>query len=243
MHHKSRWKHMRRALVATYDAKGGPAEPYFDDSGRKADPTTAGTYVLDRCTQHVSRQRYSGSKIAWGTPLRDDGKRVTALIEGHWRSVEEITGMSRADVIAYYARLYKKEEVPGKWLFNDFGHLTCYYFRDENHDGRLGAGEKVMADMLHSTPDDEAETASPRRLFDGREKVIKLTTSHGCIHVRPKDIDDMRRRRFLGRGTLFVVHEYGALPVLSAPQSTHPPYEIHFWPGASVIIVLGWIAE
>jgi hypothetical protein len=232
LHHR---RHMRRTLTAVYRAVGGPPESGRDEAGNRYGPTTPGKFTIDRCTQHISRGRYALSKIPWGAPLRDTGRQVFAESGGRWHSVEAVTGMSRLDVIAYYRELYNKSEVPPTWVFNDFGHITCYYFRDDNHNSRRDRGERVSGDMIHTTPENEAERALGKR--------IRLDYSHGCIHLRPQDIDDMMRRGFLRHGNLVVVHKLGVRPELIPPVATLPPYEVHFWPSVDSALVVGWVPE
>lgn len=235
MHHGHAHHHSRRVITAKYWAVGGPPESGTDDSGNRFGPTTAGQFVINRCTQHVSHSRYALSKIAWGTRLRDTGTRVLARVHGRWQSVEAITGMSRVDLAAYYESLYGKSGLPATWLFNDFGHITCYYFKDLNHDGRLDGKEHIRGDMMHTTPYNEAEQTLGKR--------VQLQYSHGCIHIRPTDIDDMIKRRYLAHGNLLVVHKPGARPAYTPPVPAAAPFEVHFWPSANNIFVLGWIRK
>src|SRR5437868_6357392 len=115
-HHRTR---MRRVVTAVYWAVGGPPESGKDEAGNRYGPTTPGTFTMDRCAHHVSRRRYALSRIPWGAPLSDTGKQVQVKLGGRWQSVEQITGMSRTDLIAYHRELYKESKVPSRWVFND----------------------------------------------------------------------------------------------------------------------------
>jgi len=37
---------------------------------------------------------------------------------------------------------------------------------------------------------------------------VVLGESHGCVHVKPGDLDDMVKRRYLKNGSVVVVHRY-----------------------------------
>lgn len=82
------------------------------------------------------------------------------------------------------------------WLANDFGPWAW------NLQRRLGGGKLERSAMfVHTTPQNERETAA------GAEVV--LTNSHGCIHVRPRDRDEMMELGYLQAGVAFVVKPYG----------------------------------
>lgn len=88
--------------------------------------------------------------------------------------------------------------MPDVWVFNDFGPIAINYYRDPNRNRKLDRGEKVMGEMIHTTPETEATTELRRP--------ATLESSHGCIHIKPIDL-----RRFLNigafkPGTLIFVH-------------------------------------
>ena len=89
--------------------------------------------------------------------------------------------------------------------------------------------------MIHSTPDDEALTAKG---VPGVE--IELCESHGCIHVKPADIDDMIRRGFMKPGNPIFIHSYTEqAPIGPVDIGGHFPYEVHFFPMFIKIVVKG----
>jgi hypothetical protein len=55
--------------------------------------------------------------------------------------------------------------------------------------------------MIHTTPENEAQA------LQGDDKV-KLGSSHGCIHVKPRDREFFKQAGAFRRGTKFVIHRY-----------------------------------
>jgi hypothetical protein len=94
--------------------------------------------------------------------------------------------------------------VPDIWVFNDFGAEAVRYFRDKNADRKLDAGEVVSGEMIHTTPENEAQTA--------KGEPVTFEPSHGCIHVSPGDRARLRAARAFDRGTTLVIHTYAEDP-------------------------------
>ena len=90
-------------------------------------------------------------------------------------------------------------------MFNDFGPWAVRYYRDPNRNRQLDRGEHLMGEMIHTTPDTEAET--------DRGLPVQLSPSHGCVHLKPID-----RNRFLGIGAF----ETGNLVVVHGPTEVVP---------------------
>jgi L,D-transpeptidase-like protein len=77
------------------------------------------------------------------------------------------------------------------WDRNDFGKWSW----------NLTRGGRRTAYYLHTTPDDEENTA--------KGLPVQLLNSHGCVHVRPADRDKMEYKKYLKKGTVVIVHKYG----------------------------------
>lgn len=192
-----------KVVVAGYSAEGGPEKPFMAPDGHEAGPTDPGEYVIAYCAKHRSRRYPQWSSIPWGSPLKQDGDR-----------------------------LYGIDKIPDEWVFNDFGHLTCYMFKDRNRNGRLDrATEKIHGEFFHTTPPDEARTSLHRP--------VSLQPSHGCIHLKPLELDDMVRRKFMRKGARVVVHRYNELLVRYANGTGAAPYELHFYPGLHKLLIVG----
>ena len=77
------------------------------------------------------------------------------------------------------------------WDLNDFGKWSWNLLK---HGART-------AYYIHTTPDDERATAA--------HKGFLLSQSHGCIHIRPLDRDDMMKKGYLHSGREVEVKHYG----------------------------------
>ncbi len=128
--------------------------------------------------------------------------------------------------------LYGVEAIPKTWVFNDFGHMTCYLYRDLNKNSRRDTNEPIHGEFIHTTPIDEASVR--------RGLAVQLVQSHGCVHVKPNDIDTMIRRGFMAKNNVVVVHRYYevGIPFGRPTHGFHAPFELHFLPGAHRLCVV-----
>jgi len=197
-------------------------------------PTDSGQFVIAYCSKHSSRRYAEWSKIKWGTPLKEENGQLFIKFQGQWKLLKNYTSVTKDQIKQYHRQLYGTAKIPTQWVFNDFGHMTCYYFKDINKNRKLdkSAGERVHGEFIHTTPTDEANTRLGLPVF--------LTESHGCVHVKPADIDIMIEKGYLRKGNLFIVHKYNeAAPTVAGGGNAKPPYEVHFYPGSRQIVVKG----
>jgi hypothetical protein len=188
-----------KSITRRFEAWGGP-EFGGSDPRMAEQPTKPGKYVIQSISPYTT-PTWAFSKIKWGTPLRDmPGDIWYKLSSGKWGSVKKDLGLTKEDVKREYLRLYKKYKVPATWVFNDFGPVAIRYFKDLNHNRVLDSNESLSGDMIHTTPDNEAEYALGKK--------VKLFQSHGCIHVRPQDRSKLNALGLFKPGTTFVVHKY-----------------------------------
>lgn len=126
---------------------------------------------------------------------------------GRWRRVDaEIPHITVDDIIESFYSLYGADRkydrdgdgIPDEWVFNDFDPIAINYFRDPNRNRKLDAGERIMGEMIHTTQEDEAQT--------DRKLPVVMTSSHGCIHLRPADLSRFLRMGAFKVGTLLFVH-------------------------------------
>lgn len=257
---------MRQLIkIKEYDAHGGPKkkERYKGDD-YAATPTNAGRFVVHAIEKHVSNQRYFWfSGIPWGAGLRNinDVIYVDVKNNNHWVKLSQVVPQwlksehsERAIASKLKSRWYflnilpdgssgimDGRDLPDKWLFSDFGHSSVKYFVDTNHDGIKDYGEKLMSDFIHTTPNDEATTAyNLHRMPTRRAMPINLQESHGCIHVKPADLDLMVGAGYLKKGVSIVVHSYNekTAPATIKPDPyTRGQYEVHFFPGIFKIVI------
>jgi hypothetical protein len=187
---------------------------------------------VQRCSRHESDRYPRWSTFRWGSPVevRDD-THVYVEHHGEWVDSEE-TGATSRKIRDYHRTLYGEPTIPDEWVFNDFGHISCFYYRDDNANGRQDKGERRRPDFIHPTPEGEA--------LERRSKPVELGESHGCIHVRPRDLDQMIERGYLAPGNVLHVHLYDAYnPYRRVDSKGKAPFEVHFDPGDKKLCVLG----
>jgi hypothetical protein len=181
------------------------------------EPTTPGSYVIHNHGPYVTAT-WDMSRIAWGTPLKLDAGGEHVLYQGgsgsnRWRRVDRlIPRLTAAKLRVLYKNLYGKTGIhdsnldgfPDKWVFNDFGPWAIRYYLDRNRNRRLDAGERLMGEMIHTTPINEAETAIEAKT--GETDLVKLEYSHGCIHIKPIDRVSFLKFGAFQTGNLMIVH-------------------------------------
>jgi hypothetical protein len=207
-----------KKIMMDVDAWGGvqgvPHHHYRNDpvdGGMRPQPTTPGSYVISGWRPYQTHS-WEFSRIPWGTELRLDssGQHVlynTGTMLNAWRQVESImpdatVGWVRRNFHDLWGgnRRYDRngDGIPDVWVFNDFGPIAINYFRDPNRNRMRDGGEKMMGEMVHTTPQDEGRT--------DQGKPVRLASSHGCIHVRPADLAGFLRQGAVKVGELLVVH-------------------------------------
>lgn len=195
-----------------YEAAGGPPKPFKDHGGHTGEPTPKGHYTLGP-KQHVIAPSWPNSAIPYGATLRihnGECEYESDTRPGVWHVVTGPTGVVTQAVIAFARRDGTKvnvkevtEKVRGafidpktntlrftEWKANDFGRWG-WNLRNK------GGG---TAYFIHTTPDDEAATEDKKAFF--------LANSHGCIHIRPRDRDEMIKLGYLKQGVGFEVRSY-----------------------------------
>jgi hypothetical protein len=191
-----------------YEACGGPAERSHEP-GHTRGPTPKGKYHLGPRHHHVT-VNWSTSCIAYGAPLRQGAVEYEYQDEkGHWhvasgpdgkvtklrlkeRRVElnrPLTEDRRQEVIRDVRKLFRwNDGTPmDSWWRNDFGEWAW------NLPG--------TACYIHTTPKTEVA-------WHLLNQNIALENSHGCIHIHPKDRDEMMRKGYLKQGAYFEVKGY-----------------------------------
>lgn len=187
--------------LVKFEAWGGPST-VGNDPRMPEEPTWPGRYVIHRSTTY-STPTWPMSKIKWGTPLSDKPDKNDVfykLPSGKWGSVTKDIGVSRTEVIDLYGKLYGRRMIPKTWVFNDFGPTAIRWFKDNNGNNTLDGSERLSGQMFHTTPVDEAASA--------RGLPVSLASSHGCIHLRPKDRNSLLVLGVFKPKTPFVVHQY-----------------------------------
>jgi len=182
-----------RSLVASYRARGGPPSPIYDDAKHVAAPTKPGVYRLGPPHAHVTSNWYY-SQIPWGAEIRrnDDGYqyRWPRSSEWWWATSKPAGTLKMPLEDADFEGLPEVTRDGGTFLIwnkNDFGPI---------------AWNLVPSDLyVHTTPDTEAGTRPP-----GAAR--SLTCSHGCVHIDPRERDEMMKSGYLGTDIAFVVRRW-----------------------------------
>jgi L,D-transpeptidase catalytic domain len=197
-----------------FSAAGGPKVGRTDpkQGGHTYDPTPAGRYLLGP-KQHVTTSTWIKSVVPWDATIRinKDGEAEWKGDTGGWRLASGPNGDVTAAAISYLrksgdnhireqiiagVRAIFIDAVTGKqkitiWKLNDFGKWG-WNLRTLN-----GA---QTAYYIHTTPDDEEAEAA--------KEAVRLTNSHGCVHLVPSQRDQMIAKGYLQEGVEFDVRSY-----------------------------------
>jgi hypothetical protein len=82
--------------------------------------------------------------------LREQNGDVLVQLSGKWRRVADVSGATKREIENYHHYLYGIAKVPATWVFNDFGHVTCFMFKDKNGNRKLdpGVGERIHGEFF-----------------------------------------------------------------------------------------------
>jgi hypothetical protein len=203
-------------LTAQFAACAGPSGPdHADRGGHTAGPTPAGNYILGPAEHHTT-SGWPLSTIPWGADLRrrDDGEIEWSKDGETWRLATGPDGDLTQAGVAFQERSLGRpltdEELQAtsdqyrRILLDPDGNLEAKYHKNDFGEWAWNlnqpAGSRTPY-FLHTTPSDEAATASGQP--------VMLTNSHGCIHITPADRDQMVDQGWLKKGVPFVVQPYG----------------------------------
>lgn len=193
-----------------YEMAGGPppGKGYRDRGGHTAGETPAGDYVLDHQEHHTS-ENWPKSVIPWGAKLREHGGEVQYQVGGQWHTATGAHGTVTQATVKFYARsgqhvaLAGVVEIVRKLFYQPNGTLRSTW--DQNDFGvwswNLKKHGARTVYYIHTTPEDEGYTAA--------HQAFNLSQSHGCIHIRPADRDEMMSRGYLHAGLHVEVRPYG----------------------------------
>ncbi len=201
-----------KKIAAQIEAWGGATpERGHHYPNMRPRPTTPGGYVISGWGPYHTL-RWPLSRIIWGTPLHLDPSREhllyqTSPLANGWHRVDElIPGITLGEIVQLFHALYGSDRrydangdgVPDQWVFNDFGPIAINYYRDPNRNRKLDRNERIMGEMIHTTPENEGQTQL--------NHPVKMEHSHGCIHIKPHDLSRFLRLGAFKRGTLIFVH-------------------------------------
>ncbi len=174
----------RLVLIEQYEAMGGPEVGGRGNDGFEEGPTDSGEYRIAYCKRHVSRRYPFWSSVPWGADLKEEAGEIWVKVRNTWERLSRYSPATKEDIAERHKELYRIRALPSSWVFNDFGHMTCYLYKDRNRNGKLDGQETIHGEFLHTTPETEAAHKMGER--------VRLEPSHGCVHLKPADIDDPR---------------------------------------------------
>lgn len=216
-----------------------PERAYADRGGHSADPTREGSYVLDAAEHHTTDSWPTstipwGARIRLRPDQdlefsRDDGRTwlpgtgPNGVVTRAWIAFEQRTRAGAAaaanaqhkgdpgwkqvtpapltpDEITAIINgsrqfFYRDGQLLPTWEMNDFGNWAWNMMASSSR----GLSRTDL--YVHTTPQNEQATAA--------NQPFQLTQSHGCVHIRPRDRDEMMTLGYLQKGVRFVVKKYG----------------------------------
>lgn len=204
-------------LGERYEAVGGPKKSNPNDKsqgGHTAEQTPAGRYVLGPKHHHTTKN-WPMSVIPYGAALRLNRDNLVEFQDNDrkWKLANGPHGKWTQAMLLYRQRSGEKAVItPGDiagfnhlameytnktrdfWMMNDFGLWAWNLRKAKSKEG--------TAYFVHTTADDEI-------IYD-RHLLARLLVgqSHGCIHIYPKDRDEMILRGYLRAGVAFEVKSY-----------------------------------
>lgn len=226
--------------VKEFDAVGGPQNATMGQDGFMETPTKKGRFVVGYIGKHRSYSRYGFySGVTWGVPLREHNGKAQVYVNKGWIDLSKYSSIyqvyTEEKILDYLKGRYQeltgeKDKLPDSWIFNDFGHLTIKYFKDTNNNYIKDGNEYLRGDFIHTTPQDEIDN-----LYG---KAVSLSGSHGCIHVKPNDIDVLVKY-YIKIGSIVEVKSYQEKTAMTTFEQSYgrPPYETHFYPGKRKIFI------
>jgi hypothetical protein len=199
----------------SYEAVGGPppGKEHADVGGHTAGSTPAGLFTLGP-QEHHTTLRWPHSSIPFGAKLRLGADGFVEYLHHHeWKKANGPHGVwtkalldfrrrdnkpavvDEKDLDSFHQAAYKDGKLRPEWIKNDFGEWSWNLMRH---------GKRTPF-YLHTTPLDEYFKRTP----GDPDAVFSLVgQSHGCVHVLPRDRDEMIQRGYLKKGAQILVMPY-----------------------------------
>jgi hypothetical protein len=200
----------------SYEAACGPRPKhgFKDRGGHHAGHTPAGLYILGR-QEHHTTMGWPNSSIPYGAALRagTDGY-LEFLDHGEWKRADGPHGVwteskkvfkqksglpgviTEDDKAEFRGYAYREDgSLRPTWIMNDFGKWSW----------NLMSNGKRTPYYVHTTPEDEAFSRAP---VDRDTLIALFGQSHGCVHLLPRDRDEMMQRGYLKHGIHVRIMQY-----------------------------------
>lgn len=194
-----------------YEMAGGPppGNRQAGPGGHVADVTPPGEYTLDHAEHHTTAN-WPLSVVPWGAQVRERDGEIEYQVGRNWiratgpkgtvtRAMRLFAQRSNAPLSLEQAssearRLFvpRRGSLVSTWTYNDFGKWSWNLKR---------RGHRTPY-FIHTTPRAEREA-----LLDPPQ--YEVEQSHGCVHIRPADRDEMMSRGYLAEGTAVRILNYG----------------------------------
>lgn len=179
-------------LEGIYLARGGP-EFRYPDRGHSADPTPAGTYKLG-ATHHKTTSNWYYSQIPWAAKIREKDSQIQYQPEGTTRWLWATGPASTLKAPMQRSDFLDNGQLVSTYEKNDFGKWAW------NMRSVKGGKATQTPFYIHTSPYEEKLTEQ------GGDP--QLTSSHGCVHIKPADRDVMMARGYLQKDVTFIVYKY-----------------------------------
>ena len=195
----------------TYEVAAGPppGKSQNGEGGHTAAFTPPGEYVLGSPEHHITAN-WPSSVVPWGAAIRESNGVIEYQVGSLWKPATGEKGAVTSSVLLWHQRsnepitlddaskeartlFFEHHRLVTTWLKNDFGNWSWNLKR---------AGHRTPF-YIHTTP--EAEYAATNNLS------YEMQQSHGCIHIRPADRDEMRSRGYLHQGIKVEIIKYGSV--------------------------------
>lgn len=201
--------YVRNGKGERYEVGAGPppGQGRKDGGGHTASFTPPGRYTLDRMEHHTT-SNWPSSVVPWGAAIREKEGIIEYQVGGQWKKATGPDGSVTRAMRKWFIRsnqpitleeasaearriFFPEHRLVEKWIYNDFGEWS---WNLKSHGHRT-------AYYIHTTP--AAEWAFAAKVS------YEMEQSHGCIHIRPADRDEMRSRGYLEAGIRVDVRDYG----------------------------------
>lgn len=190
------------SIVARYRARGGPPSPLEHGDHHIAEPTAPGGYLLGSAHPHVTSS-WHYSQLPWGAELRahEGGYQYRWPGRQPWEWATAHHGNHLKEPIA----VSDIEDLPE--VTRDG---VSYRIWNKNDFGPLAWNLEPSIQYVHTTVAAEAELAAADAADAGPPSAVTvtLTASHGCIHVDPRERDEMMARGYLGKDIPILVRRW-----------------------------------